>query len=380
MIDDTANLSIDFLAGFTIFMIAFIYVATLIPGLLLGLQGSTIDYSGVAYRTGVILVEDPGAPLSWENPAIYSDYYIRTNNIRFGLALSKDTPNILSAQKVNRFFCTTFVYPADYRSRAVFGDYPYLFNISLQFVGSNTTQSIGDLTPNGYGYIRRVVQLKEWSNATIGSSTIKALKFNSTANATTHLFYIQVNPAELLDNATYPASTNPIYQIDPWEDQITINLTDLNTLYLKGITSKSTANLSEITILRAQQSQPFPNPSLSVVRDFSSGVNLSGVPPLYLYAYGNSTPVPSLPVNITNNLSLTFAPGFFYQMGNNNIYQEDTTTQLYIRLTFKIQNPDNSSGDWYLDNTNIGPFDYNYNPTYVTQCGLLPGVMEISVW
>ena len=39
MIDDTANLSIDFLAGFTIFMIAFIYVATLIPGLLLGLQG-----------------------------------------------------------------------------------------------------------------------------------------------------------------------------------------------------------------------------------------------------------------------------------------------------------------------------------------------------
>ena len=67
-------------------------------------------------------------------------------------------------------------------------------------------------------------------------------------------------------------------------------------------------------------------------------------------------------------------------MGNNNIYQEDTTTQLYIRLTFKIQNPDNSSGDWYLDNTNIGPFDYNYNPTYVTQCGLLPGVMEISVW
>ena len=68
MIDDTANLSIDFLAGFTIFMIAFIYVATLIPGLLLGLQGSTIDYSGVAYRTGVILVGDPGAPLILGEP------------------------------------------------------------------------------------------------------------------------------------------------------------------------------------------------------------------------------------------------------------------------------------------------------------------------
>ena len=75
MIDDTANLSIDFLAGFTIFMIGFIYVATLIPGLLLGLQSSTIDYDAVAYRTGVILVEDPGFPVSWENPGIYSDNY-----------------------------------------------------------------------------------------------------------------------------------------------------------------------------------------------------------------------------------------------------------------------------------------------------------------
>ena len=44
----------------------------------------------------------------------------------------------------------------------------------------------------------------------------------------------------------------------------------------------------------------------------------------------------TLPVNVTNNLSLMFAPGFFYQMGNNNLYQVDTTTQLYINLTFKI--------------------------------------------
>ena len=339
MIDDTANLSIDFLAGFTIFMVAFIYVATLIPGLLLGLQGSTIDYSGVAYRTGVILAEDPGAPVSWENPAIYSDYYIQTNNIRFGLALSKETPNILSAQKVNRFFCTTFVYPADYRSRAVFGDYPYLFNISLQFVGSNTTESIGDTQPNGYGYIRRVVQMKEWSNATIGSSTINQLSFKSIDNVTTHVFTIHLNSTDLLANATNPACTNPVYQINPWGDQIMVNLTNLNTLYHSGYIPNVT--LSAITILRAQQSQPFPNPSFSVVRNFTSSPptnSLSNIPPIYLYNDSNIIPQSTLPVKVTNSLSLTFAPGFFNNMQlNSNSTQLDTTTQLYIRLDIPVR-------------------------------------------
>jgi hypothetical protein len=60
MSNDSANLSIDFMIGFTIFMIGFIWVVSMIPGLLINLQGYTIDYDAVAYRTGVILVEDPG--------------------------------------------------------------------------------------------------------------------------------------------------------------------------------------------------------------------------------------------------------------------------------------------------------------------------------
>ena len=374
MIDDTANLSIDFLAGFTIFIIAFIYVATLIPGLFLGLQSNTIDYNAVAYRTGVILVEDPGSPVSWEIPGIYSDYYIQTNSIRFGLALSKDTPNILSVQKVNRFFCSTFVYPQDYRSRAIFGDYPYLFNISLQLSGDNTTKSIGDIRPDGYGYIRRVVQLKGWSNATIGSATINALHLNSTANVTTHVFSIQINSTDLLDNATNPSCNNPLYQINPWEDQIMVNLTDLNTLYYDN-SHPPNVTLSRITILKAQQSQSYPSPPLSVLEDFNSGSSLSGVPPFYVYADGNSTHESTLPVNVADNLSLVFTPGFFYQMGNNNLYQLDTTTQLYVNLTFQLDN-----NDWYLNNTASEPFDTNYNPAYVTEPGLRSGVMEIAVW
>ena len=62
MTDESGNLSIDFLVGFTIFMLAFIWVTSMVPGLLIGLKSNTIDFDAVAYRTGVILVEDPGWP------------------------------------------------------------------------------------------------------------------------------------------------------------------------------------------------------------------------------------------------------------------------------------------------------------------------------
>ena len=47
-----ANLSLDFLVGFTVFIIAFIYVATLIPGLLLDLQNKNIDYNACCLPYG----------------------------------------------------------------------------------------------------------------------------------------------------------------------------------------------------------------------------------------------------------------------------------------------------------------------------------------
>ena len=156
MKDDSANLSIDFLVGVTIFMICFIWVATMIPGMMIGLQANTVDYDAVAYRTGVILIEDPGLPASWE---IKNDYQIDEIS-RFGLAISKSTPNVLNQGKIDRFFCTTFVYPEDYQERAIFGDYPYHFNISLLDTERNQTKNIGEIIPDGYGLIRRTVKIK----------------------------------------------------------------------------------------------------------------------------------------------------------------------------------------------------------------------------
>ncbi|HET6581227.1 MAG TPA: hypothetical protein VFG36_05040, partial [Methanoregula sp.] len=196
MTDDSGTLSIDFIAGFTIFLLAFIWVLSMVPGLLVNLQGYTIDYDAVAYRTGVILVEDPGWPASppWESQQNFSV-------TRFGLAITRDTPNILSQEKVDRFFSDTsvygaFTYPDDYHQRVIFGDYPYRFNISLNDTERNQLQSVGDVVPKGYVYIRRVVKIKGLSNATIDGVAVP-LSYISLDEVPTHEFSILVNNSGL---------------------------------------------------------------------------------------------------------------------------------------------------------------------------------------
>ncbi len=244
MSDISGNLSVDFLAGFTIFIIAFIGVATMIPSLLIGLNAYPIDYNAVAYRTGVILAEDPGsagpvpgAPCfgissasgpSWESLPDKCDI------ARFGLAVSKNTPNILDENKVNRFFCWTasanpndkgdFLYPTDYQERAIFGGYPYQFNISLKVNGEDGIQSVGDVIPAGdYGYIRRDVMIKGSSNATINAGSPPVIAggqnryngYNNTDNVTLNHFSIELNQTELQEDIkNSPHEINyPAYQI-----------------------------------------------------------------------------------------------------------------------------------------------------------------------
>ncbi|PKL57781.1 MAG: hypothetical protein CVV34_05735, partial [Methanomicrobiales archaeon HGW-Methanomicrobiales-5] len=225
--NERGNLSIDFLAGFTIFLLAFIWVASMVSGIMVNLQSSHIDYDAVAYRTGVILVEDPGWPASppWEFSTDAQKYDIS----RFGLANSKDSPSILSQDKVNRFFCTSFIYPDDYHTRAIFGDNPYRFNISVRDEETGQNQSVGDILPDGYGYIRRLVKIKSPSNASIGSSYFVNHKYNNTGvpsdfNVSRHEFSILINNTRLQTE-----QKNPMYQIDPVREQIMINITDLNS-------------------------------------------------------------------------------------------------------------------------------------------------------
>jgi len=365
MTDESGNLSIDFLVGFTIFMLAFIWVTSMVPGMLIGLKSNTIDYDAVAYRTGVILVEDPGWPVSppWES---YSDGQ-KDEITRFGFAVSKGSPNIISEDKINRFFCSSFIYPDDYHSRAIFGDYNYFFNISVMDVERNQTRSVGDVLPDGYGYIRRLAKIKGLSNTTIGQSQIEKHHYNNTENVTTHEFSVVINNTKLLGDITDPA-----YQIDPARDTIIINLTDLRSTIKNVTPSPSTIEVKSDTVAITLS-------SIKVYR-WDSGV-LSMVR-LYDKPYIDGRNIPDTPPvsNIKDNVSLIINPRVFDIM-------QAGYSQLYINFTFNVQPQSNPlSGCTFLNNTNnlkatpLGSFSYDYFPDNVTQPRLRDAVVEVAVW
>lgn len=402
---DSGNLSVDFLAGFTIFILAFIWVATMIPTLLIGLNAHSIDYNAVAYRTGVILAEDPGAagPVSgspcfgissasgstWESPQNGDwDSWEKCDVARFGLAVSKDTPNVLDENKINRFFSgnasvdpiydtKNLSYPDDYLKRAIFGDYPYRFNISLKIDGEDKTRYIGDQLPEqDYGYIRRAVLVKSNSSATINESLIKA-NYWSKSNFTEDTFTILFNKTKLLDaSKATPHDVNyRNYQINPGLDTIIINITGLNTLYYNTTLSMTTTSLTDIRT----SSDMAKNRSITNAGSFT-------------YIDGNTSPVGTLPARVNNSILLVIPP-------KEVISESDLQVAPDINLILVFRNSNSLStdndtytaactsnppltycGNWFINSSASGPFEYDYNTTNVTQPQLRPGILEVAVW
>lgn len=232
-------LSLDFLVGFTIFMLALIMVVSMVPGLLAGLESSGIDYDAVAYRTGVILVEDPGWPVypPWEmNGPGHKDEIER-----IGLAVSKETPNILLSTKVEKFFDGSFT-PDDYRSKAIFGDIPYSYNFSLSSGGALIGQT-GDPLPPGYGYIRRVVKIKEPGVAEIGPGYDDITLGDSVPRT----FTVRLDFSQLLDPERGPA-----YRIDPRTEPVTVNID------MTEYTDSAGAKLQSVTFWKMDPTRPNP--------------------------------------------------------------------------------------------------------------------------
>jgi len=356
MTDDDAMMSVDFITGFTIFLIVFIWVAAMVPGLFIGLKSHTVDYDAVAYRTSVILVEDPGAAGTsvtgpWE---IQED---KRDIARFGLARSKETPNILDERKVNRFFCSTaFSYPDDYRPRVIFGDYQYRFNISLRETGEDRIWSVGDVLPAGYGYIRRDVKIRHGSHALINESIIKVRGYNNTEDVQGSEFVIQFDNKALLEGDV----TNPAYQIDYRTDRIIINITDINVTRFDPYPVPG-AEESKLAAIHFYQ-RPY------------AGTSLASWPPLKKYEnftfIDENSSATLLPPSFTvrNNVSLIFEPGFFATM--------DPTATMFINLTFELT----PAKQHYFNNTRTAPFDYNYMASNVTQPYLKDAVLEVAVW
>ena len=355
MTDDSGVLSIDFIVGFTIFLIAFIWVISLVPGLLINLQGFTIDYDAVAYRTGVILVEDPGDITSMIFTSPWESQSDKDFVARFGLAISRDTPNILLQDKVDRFFCTTeFVYPEDYQKKAIFGDFPYRFNISLYDVERNVNRSIGDVLPDGYGYIRRLVKIKGVSNATINKTSMSAYNFiNDNENVTSHTFSIRVNTPQL-----YMDMTDLSYQIDPVQDRIMINITDLNSTTINPTNTR--INLTSITVtsntVNTLQYSTIPDTILLLDDKI---VNLTN----------------KLPQRVNNTISLTMSPRYFQEQVYPGLFDKALYNPIYVNLSFTL-----GSNSTFLNNSWSAPFDYNYDPVNVTQPRLRDAVVEVAIW
>ncbi len=342
-------MSLDFLVGFTIFMLSLIMVVSMVPGLLAGLESSGIDYDAVAYRTGVILAEDPGWPVypPWEmKTKAYKDEINR-----MGLAVSKETPNILLSTKVDTFFNDTFFTPEDYRSKAIFGDIPYSYNFSLRSADGTYNNTTGGTPPSGHGYIRRAVKIKEPGVAVIDGSFAPQYT-SSTANQE---FIVRLNFSQLLDSGRGPA-----YRIDPRTEPVNVTITDF-AAYLNTTEPSTNATLKNVTFWKMDPTVPIPR--------FTRIPFLYDTPDSDLYtlhingAQEQHSLKPDVPVN--SSISLVLKPAA------TSIFTLDQNSILEVRFNFEDNPP----------RTNIaGIHHYDYNQTNVTIPPLKPAVLEVAVW
>ncbi|MCK9276532.1 MAG: hypothetical protein M0P22_00400 [Methanoculleus sp.] len=353
-------LSLDFLAGFTIFMLALIMVVSMVPGLLAGLQSSGIDYDAVAYRTGVILVEDPGWPAypQFEQPWELVD---KDKIQRMGLAVSKDTPNVLLSTKVERFFQNStkenpFFTPEDYRKFVIFGDIPYSYNFSLNISHPDGTYGLkqaGDPLPPGYGYIRRVVKIKEPGVAVIVGNTTSPSEspyWTSSPTMPTQNFTVRLNFSQLLNQ-----SINTAYRIDPRTEPVNVTITNFEA-YLNDT---SGATLKSVTFRKWDPTRPGIGPApipFSYGKDDTDYYTLciDGKPEFY-------SPEPN--AQVSSNISLVLKPAA------TSLFPLDQNSILDIKFNFDHDPPE----------TNItGTHLYDY--VNVTRTDLKTAVLEVAIW
>jgi len=259
---------------------------------------------------------------------------------RMGLAISKKTPDILSAGKIEAFF-TRYTYPDDYRSRILFSDIPYAFNVTLRADDGSFIYALGEGTPTGeYGYIKRVAMVKSSSSATLDFSNAAVLTNYAdptVAPGATSTFTVSLNFSELME-------PSPEYRIDPFGERITILIENLNETFYNGAQN---ASLNTVRLYRGATWVP---PTLP---DANSRLYVDGVQ--------EST----LPTHVEHNLTLILEPGFFTGKASE-------TSTMDLRFTFSNLPGTNTT----IKNT------FNYTPTdsNVAMPPLKPAVLEVAIW
>jgi len=344
--------------GISIFLITLIIAATMISGLLVGLQSRTIDYDAVAYRTGVILVEDPGEPNAMFNYKTLGpddqweliDFDRRELISRFGLTLYKSTPRVLSQEKVDNFFSGQYSNP-EIQERIIFGSYPYRFNVAYKEIGGASSPSVGDPygADSAYGYIRRVVLIKKPIPADIGMST-------NYGPAVDGKFRVELDYTKLMNLDKDPDYLAPQFWIEPPKEKIPINLKNVDTI-------KSTSNLPRLNSIRIEFEGQNPD-----------GTVATGELPVAVVATIDETtkhtfdwPV-SNPVDVGSSVNIIFDKEYSIPTYS---YAGIAVTKMYVVYEF-----DPSSV--IISNTNI----YRYPEGIIgyQMPTLQPAVLEVRVW
>jgi hypothetical protein len=340
--NDDGLLSFDFIIGFTIFMIALIFVAIMISGLLVQLQSRTIDYDAVAYRTSTILVEDPGEPDTWHLKNM--TYPAERDDVkRLGLAVDKNYPGILKMNKVKKFFNSSspsegcynvdqFCNPEDYKKRLIFGDYPYRFNISMKVLNSTyPPYSVGNPIPENIsvGFVKRIVKIqipRSWYNLSFPQAP-DLNKTNITIRIDFTDLYGRISP----------------YRIDPLNENINITMR-VGLTNTTNITGARICTYPLVGIPGCIASDAYEDsPRMYVLID-ENEISFTSPQPVY-----------------NQNITVVIDDGYFQRVGFDRFDAVDTI------LTF-----DNNV-------TNQSIFFYNYS-TVDPLPYLEPAVIEVRVW
>jgi hypothetical protein len=343
--DDHGQSNIDFLFGLAIFLATFIYAVSFIPGLFAPYQPSSIDLSSVAYRTGVILVEDPGWYIydsingyglqNWETNI--ADLNDSTKGGRIGLAdnsLDKSTPNVLSIDKINAL------------NNANTADSNYIpYKLVRDKIGLNGSVIYDfnlNITMNNTMTHKNVEILNRTSDQSQGGANIEYMDRVVMIDTGKELVVDCNNPDDL-DKTPSPYLWISISDMSAVQRQSDMKIRIFNT----------SASYGNITIIGVEQSPGSPNPGPLIDPDKYT-ITINGVPKDLAHAVFNSTDIVEITVS-------------------SEILQKSGITAIAITTTSSLNSPPNSLFPQQI-------IDYENDPTYYLENICYPGIMKLEVW
>lgn len=205
---DDGNINIDFLVGLLVFILAFSYVMTAIPGIFIPYQSTSIDLGSVVYRTSSILVEDPGW-FTYTDPVNVTSFSFsnweqgnfQDNVTRVGLAIDKRSPNVLSMDKIRAMEGLPYIKARD--KMGLNNTAMYNFSLTLFKLGSDSPllNFSSEYQTSIVESIDRIVHIREGQGILIEDASTYADPVNDTLFGTQNFLIINYNPS-LSDNVS----------------------------------------------------------------------------------------------------------------------------------------------------------------------------------